>query len=671
MSTALHHGLLAVAALSLASFALRLASTLAPRGLERAVIAMVFGTSAAIAESLALGLAGLGADPAALTAASAATWLGARLLLPEPGLRATRELAEAWRSLSRRGRALWGAAGGVAAFWIAFFLRYPALGEDSISYHLPSVVHWIGSGRPGTVDAFNYWLPHGNYPQTNEAFLTWACGIARSFVPVALWTPATFALLAAAGWAGLRALGVPRLPRAAAVAALCASPLVVQQLFGPNTDLPALAWLVSAGALVACARERAALLAPAILAGALAVGTKTTMAPLGALVLAYGLWTQRAALRPLARPLAAAALAGLVVGGTWYVRNLIGRGSPLWPLVDVPWGDPAPPLVERLDTRFIERPERTLEGRTADYLNVIAGGLVLFAAALATPLVSRSRAVLAGAAATGIALVAWLFAPFTGVGDVPELEHVAFSTTRYLLPPMAAAALTLALASRGGRAARGLALAAFAGAFGWSVARDAIEGFPYAPSVATLVTGAILGALAGLALGRRRHASPGGGWASSGSLCVAIRQTPLRRAVGAALVIGLVALLGAAAAPGYLQRHGDAGRFYDRGPALFLGYTPAFADGDATVAMAPALAGPLAGDTLDHPVELIPRDEPCARIEERLETQWIVVSDLRFASYVPDYTAPGCLAGHTPAFEEKRFIVVTKVYAPGGQPARK
>jgi hypothetical protein len=669
MSTALHHGLLAVATLALGGFALRLASTLAPRGLERAVIAMVFGASAAIAEALVLGLGGLGASPAALPAAAVATWLAARALLPEPETRVASELSAAWRGLTRRGRALWGAAAGVTVGWIAFFLRYPALGEDSVSYHLPSVVQWVHSGRPGTVDAFNYWLPHGNYPQTNEALLTWACGIARSFVPVALWTPATLALLAAAGWVGLRALGVPRLVRGAAVAALCASPLVVQQLFGPNTDLPALAWLVSAAALVACARP--ALLAPALLAGALAVGTKTTMAPLGAVVLAIGFWRHRAALRPLARPLALAALAGLAVGGTWYLRNLIGRGSPLWPLVDLPWGDPAPPLVDQLDTRFIERPERTLENRVDDYLNVIAGGLVLCAGALAAPLLARSRAVAFGAAAVALALVAWVLAPFTGVGDAPELEHVALSTTRYLLPPMAAAALTLALAARRGAFPRAFALAAFAAAFVWSVVRDAVDGFPYAPSVGTLATSAVLGAVTGLAIrgGPRR-----GGLVTSVPLRDASRQTPvgsrLRPALAATVFVTLIAAVGAAGAPGYLQRHGEAGLslfLYDRDISVFFALAPDFADGDSTVAMAPALAGPLAGDTLDHDVELIQRDESCERIAERLRTQWLVVSDLRGASFVPDYSAPDCLAGREPAFEDELF----KVYAPGGQTARK
>lgn len=639
MSTALHHGLLAVALLALGGFAVRLASLLAPRGLERAVVAAIAGVSAAIAESLALGLVALGASPTALTAAAVLTWLAGRRLLPAPEPLGA-EVAAAWRRLPARGRALAGALAGAAVAWIAFFLRYPVLGEDSVSYHLPSVVQWVDSGRPGTVDAFNYWLPHGNYPQTNEALLTWLAGIARSFAPLAVWTPATLALLAAAAWVGLRALRVPAVARAAAIAALCASPLVVQQLYGPNNDLPALAWLVAATALVALSPARPLLLAPALVAGALAVGTKTTMAPLAAVVLAAGLYAARRELRPLARPLAFAALAGLVVGGTWYVRNLIGRGSPLWPLVDVPWGDPAPALVDRLDTRFIERPEATLDQRAELYVNAIAGAFVLFAGALLAPLAARARAVAAGAATVAFALAAWAFAPFTGIGDVPELRHVAFSTTRYLLPAIAAAALTVALAARGGRAGRRYALAVLAGAFAWSVVRDAIAGFPYSPSVGTLTSGALLGALAGWALKGPRRLGP----------------TPFR----AAAFVVLVASLGAVATPGYLQRHATAGRFYDRDASLFLGFNAEFADGDATVAMAPALAGPLAGDTLEHRVELIPRDEPCARIRARLRRQWLVVADLRSASFVPSYSAPGCLAQVSPAYADGLF----EVYAP-------
>jgi hypothetical protein len=139
------------------------------------------------------------------------------------------------------------------------------------------------------------------------------------------------------------------------------------------------------------------------------------------------------------------------------------------------------------------------------------------------------------------------------------------------------------------------------------------------------------------------------------------------RTAGRWAAIVVIAVVGAAGAPGYLQRHGEAGRFYDRGPSLFLGYDADFADGDGTVAMAPALAGPLAGDTIDHDVELIGRAESCERIAERLTRQWIVVADLRFASYVPDYTAPDCLSGREPDFEDELF----KVYAPGGQTARK
>ena len=52
------------------------------------------------------------------------------------------------------------------------------------------------------------------------------------------------------GWLGLRSLRVPPLPSALAVGSLCAAPMATSfQLNGPNTDFPALVWLVVAGGL--------------------------------------------------------------------------------------------------------------------------------------------------------------------------------------------------------------------------------------------------------------------------------------------------------------------------------------------------------------------------------------------------------------------------------------
>jgi hypothetical protein len=142
---------------------------------------------------------------------------------------------------------------------------------------LSQVVSWVHTGRPGAVETVSYEFPVGSYPLTNEVLTAWTTGIARSFVPVTLWQSGMVALLALSGWIGLRRLDVPRLPAALAVAALASAPALVAQLNGGKNDLPALAWLICTGALVAASPRQPRLLAPALVAGGLAVGTKTTV----------------------------------------------------------------------------------------------------------------------------------------------------------------------------------------------------------------------------------------------------------------------------------------------------------------------------------------------------------------------------------------------------------
>ena len=99
------------------------------------------------------------------------------------------------------------------------------------------------------------------------------------------------------------------------------------------------------------------MLAPALVAFFLAIGTKTTVAPLGLIVLAAALWALRHELRPVLAPLAGALALGLLAGGVWYLRNLFDHGSPLWPFVTVPWGDPAPKVIDAVSTSLLSRPK--------------------------------------------------------------------------------------------------------------------------------------------------------------------------------------------------------------------------------------------------------------------------------------------------------------------------
>src|SRR3954447_495990 len=218
------HALLGLSAAALWGAGARAAAPLAPHGLTRALVAATFASAAAVAEALALGLFALGGSGVALGALAVLTWVAARALLPDPRVRVPVELVAWWRGLRGVAQAGLGALAGAAAAWIAWQLRYPALGFDTVIYHLPEIVIWIQHGTPGSIETLIPDQPVGNYPLTAEVTLAWAMGISRSLVPLTLLPWAWLVLMAGAGWAGLRALTVAPLARGLAIAALCTSP---------------------------------------------------------------------------------------------------------------------------------------------------------------------------------------------------------------------------------------------------------------------------------------------------------------------------------------------------------------------------------------------------------------------------------------------------------------
>lgn len=605
MSAALTHALLALAVLALGAAAMRGASTLAPSGLERVLAAAAIGVCAACLEALALGLAGLGSEPLALSAAALATYVLARRLLDTPRVPPAVELAAWWRGRSTGERAVLGALGGLFAAWAAWMLEYPYLGEDGVRYRLPTVIAWIQEGSPGALVASPQEYATDAYPLGNELALAWPMAIARSFVPATLWTPALVGLAAASGWYGLRTLSVPRAVAALAVVALCALPLNVEHLNEPNADVAALAWTVCAAALCAGCARRPGLLAPALLAGALGVGAKTTALVPVLCALALGVWVARRSLGAARTPLLTAVAAATAVGGLWYLRNLVLHGSPLWPFVAAPWGDPSPPLIKALDHSLLERPRATLTGNVDVYLRTLAGGTILAAGALAAPLLDRSRETALAAAAAGLALLAYAAAPVTGLGDAGLTGFPALSL-RYLLPALGVCVLPIALAARRSRRAAWLAAAVLIGATAWSVGRDLGLGFPLVPSAATLGLAAAIGALAAVAVPtgvveRLRHPIRNHG-----------RVSPTRRrqalAVACAVAGGVAMSL---PAEGYLERHARIAQApFVEVPRFFSG--PSAPPQTAPVGFHPAIDARVAGDRLRRPLRLLQADLPCA-----------------------------------------------------------
>jgi hypothetical protein len=90
-------------------------------------------------------------------------------------------------------------------------------------------------------------LPPGDYAVPGELLVAWLAGIARAPGPALLWVAATALQAALSGWVGLRRLGGDRLMSGLAIAAVLLTPLAASQWTGPHTDLPALAWLWTAG----------------------------------------------------------------------------------------------------------------------------------------------------------------------------------------------------------------------------------------------------------------------------------------------------------------------------------------------------------------------------------------------------------------------------------------
>lgn len=642
--------LASIAALSAAGW--RLAAAAVPSGLLRVLATVPLLAAGAVLSALTLALVGLGASPVALTVAAVVIWVACRQLVAARAPSAWDQLSGWWFGLSAPGRVARLAVAGAVVGYGAWVLRYPSLGYDALTYHLALPVAWIQNGRPGSLVSVWDGLPIQNYPLTWEVLVAWVTAIARTFVPATLLTPATLLLLGISVRAGLGQLGVsPRLSWLAA-AAVTTMPIAVVQLPGPNNDLPDTAWLACAAALAAGAATRGedgkrhgALLAVALVAAGLCVGTKTTGAPLAALAIIIGAWCCRHQLKALVLPLGLATATAVVVGGVWYLRNLIIHGAPFWPLSTTPWGDPVPHAFRVLDASFLSKFHATLHGRTDEYWRVLAGGVVVVAGAVLAPLWARRKPVAWGTVVVLASLLVWAASPYTGDASSTAL---AIGATRYLLPCLLAAVVTVALAARGSWRAEVLPALALLAALAVNLDRDATLGFPYAPSVRLLVIAAVVGALAGLAAGL-------------------ISRAPLARWVAPALAAGLAAaLLAALLVPvnGYLTDHAGTGQF-DAALVRWLDAHPAFRDGHDPVLVGPVSVAVLAGSRLAHPLTLLAGNDRCSALARQARGAWVVM-EVGVQDFAYDKHWITCLTGRHPTLIGSSFLV----YPPSREPGR-
>ena len=670
-----HHVLLALSVLALGAAGSRAAAALGATGLVRVLAAAPIAATAAGLCSLALGLVDLGADPIALALAAGALWLAARGGLPEPARPLSAELAAEWEGLPAPWRLVFGAFAGIVLALAVWLLRNPALVGDGLVYHSPVIATWVTGGDPPALNEVAQDAPLEAYPLTTELLATWATGIGRSFAAISLWNPLMLALLVIAGWSGLRSLGVARAVAAVAVAAVATSPLLVSQLNTFTTDISALAWLVCCGALCAASLRAPGLFVCAVLAAGLAIGTKTTAAPLAAVCVIAAAVALRGRIRPLAGPLAAALVAAAIVGGLWYLRNLIEHGSPFWPFLAAPWGDDVPVLFSLSDDRLLWDPS-SADGRLDEYWRALYGGLALVGGGLIAWLLHRSRRVIAASAATAFALVVWANAPFTAFPPDAVFDALQAGAVRYLLPGIAAGALALALATTGTGAGRRIAAALLAIALAANLVGDAKLGFvtdfesaaalavdPVLPSIVV----PLLGAAAGIAVVALI------GWLGSRPRPSWLRSDRARAAgwIAGAVVVG--ALL-AVPASGYVKR--SAGLAPTPPAVGWLLSQPGFPDGDEEVTIQGRMFGTLAGDELEHPLRLVGTPPDCATLTRAGEDGWIILHTTAVPTELSpeaqgfiehadeirqsELAAAECLDGAEPAYEDAEF----KIYAP-------
>jgi hypothetical protein len=626
--SALDHFLLGVAAVSVWGASLRLASAIAGSGLVRILIAMTFAATIIVVETMVLAIPRLGGSQIPLVLAAVTTWLAVAHYLPRTGPRISDELSE-WAGRAPKVVILGvSAAIGVGALWAAWALWSPVVGVDGVYYHLPQIVRWIHDGAPGSVDFINYIYPVGNYPLTNAVAQAWGMGISRSMVAVSLWPIFSLTVLILAGWVGLRRLAASSALRVLALLAVATTPVVLIQLAGPFNDLPALSWVACGAALVVCSKDEPRLLIPSVAAVGLAIGTKTIALPLGVVILIAGVFLHRRALRPMAASLGIAFGVFAVVGCFWYARNLFEHGSPFWPWASAPWGDPVPQFLDENYSSLLSSPRETLAGRLDLYASFMGGALVLLLAAGGFAISTKDRILRwMGVFLAGLLLL-WAATPSTARA---EIFDGSVSQTRYLLPAIGLAAASIALAGRQGRKFDVLALGALSIALIWNLAQLFTGEFPASPPEPTI----LLGALAGVAFGAFIGISLPGR--------VRFPKPPISAAAGA-----ISATLLAVPAASWVSNHGDHRANFDAGLAKYLSARQDFRDGNEPIWMTPLLAGPLAGDHLQHDLRLIPPRMPCPEVASLRSDGWVIIRQEQAWVDAIGYTAGECLKEESP-----------------------
>ena len=157
----------------------------------------------------------------------------------------------------------------------------------------------------------------------------------------------------------------------------------------------------------------------------------------------------------------------------------------------------------------------------------------------------------------------------------------------------------------------------------------------------TIVVG---GALAGAALAGLTRLVPGR------------RDWPRVARLATVPAIVIAGLLLAMAASGFTQRFNaanvsEAGKLASAAPAMFEWFLsqPEWVDGDSPVAFSVVMNAALAGDRLQHRIDLVDALDTCREVDEHLRKGWVIVNR--------SWPNPPCYAGLTPRWKGGEFEV--------------
>ena len=244
---------------------------------------------------------------------------------------------------------------GLALAWRGILAYvFPPIGYDALSYHLPTLAHWL---REGQLSESPLNICCAGYPAAGELFFAWPAILIGNDT----WVDAVqvgFAVYAAIAVAGIARIASVSRPNALVAGSLFAlTPIVLTQANTTDVDLILVAGFLATTFFVLRFLEppvfglrrhastgprselRFELLILAGIAAGIALGTKLTgVVPLlifAATILTGGLVAAaRGRLRAWTAVAACGAfvLTALAVGGFWYAKDVVDHGNPVYPL---------------------------------------------------------------------------------------------------------------------------------------------------------------------------------------------------------------------------------------------------------------------------------------------------------------------------------------------------